>query len=113
MQEAFPYPTDQSERVGGLAASALRKVYRANQPPVLTVGRSERQTLLRSFWRFTVPRAVASVAQLALQRGDVLLVAALRPRPAPGAAGGARGRPAGAGRRLVAGGPGLARLRSQ
>lgn len=31
-----------------------------------------------SFWRFTAPRAVASVAQLALQRLDIVLVAALR-----------------------------------
>ena len=31
----------------------------------------------RDFWRFTGPRALASVAQLALQRVDVLLVAAL------------------------------------
>jgi len=31
----------------------------------------------REFWRFTGPRALASVAQLALQRVDVLLVAAL------------------------------------
>lgn len=30
------------------------------------------------FWRFTTPRAVASVAQLALQRLDIILVAALR-----------------------------------
>lgn len=31
----------------------------------------------RRFWAFTVPRAVASLAQMALQRVDVLLVAAL------------------------------------
>jgi O-antigen/teichoic acid export membrane protein len=31
----------------------------------------------RTFWRFTGPRAVASVAQLALQRVDVLLLASL------------------------------------
>ena len=37
----------------------------------------ERDELRRDFWRFTGPRAVASVAQLALQRVDVLLVAAL------------------------------------
>jgi O-antigen/teichoic acid export membrane protein len=30
------------------------------------------------FWRFTAPRALASVAQLALQRLDIVLVAALR-----------------------------------
>lgn len=32
---------------------------------------------VQGFWRFTAPRAVASVAQLALQRVDILLVAAL------------------------------------
>ena len=31
----------------------------------------------QGFWRFTAPRAVASVAQLALQRADVLLLASL------------------------------------
>ncbi len=60
-----------------LAAYALRKVYRAQRPPGGTVRRSERRALRRDFWRFTGPRAVASVAQLALQRVDVLLVAAL------------------------------------
>ncbi|HET6529747.1 MAG TPA: polysaccharide biosynthesis C-terminal domain-containing protein [Actinoplanes sp.] len=39
--------------------------------------RAERRALRRDFWRFTGPRALASVAQLALQRVDVLLVAAL------------------------------------
>jgi O-antigen/teichoic acid export membrane protein len=34
-------------------------------------------TLGRAFWRFTLPRALASVAQLALQRLDVLLIAGL------------------------------------
>ncbi len=36
----------------------------------------------RTFWRFTGPRAVASVAQLALNRFDVLLLAALAGLPA-------------------------------
>lgn len=36
-----------------------------------------RATLPRRFWAFAAPRAVASVLQLALQRVDVLLVAAL------------------------------------
>jgi O-antigen/teichoic acid export membrane protein len=43
----------------------------------VTTHRAERRELRREFWRFTGPRAVASVAQLALQRIDVLLVAAL------------------------------------
>ena len=60
-----------------LAAYALRKVYRAGKPPGATTRRAERRGLRRDFWRFTGPRALASVAQLALQRVDVLLVAAL------------------------------------
>src|SRR6266496_1821887 len=61
-----------------LAAYALRKVYRAGRPPGPDrAGRAERRALRRAFWRFTGPRALASVAQLALQRVDVLLVAAL------------------------------------
>ena len=39
--------------------------------------RAARRRLRRDFWRFAGPRAVATVAQLALQRVDVLLVAAL------------------------------------
>src|SRR5205085_7372675 len=35
----------------------------------------------RRFWGFTAPRAVASLAQMALQRVDVLLVAALAGLP--------------------------------
>jgi O-antigen/teichoic acid export membrane protein len=60
-----------------LAAYALRKIYRASKPPGVTTDRAERRGLRREFWRFTGPRALASVAQLALQRVDVLLVAAL------------------------------------
>ena len=60
-----------------LAAYALRKVYRAGKPPGVGTRRAERRALRRDFWRFTGPRALASVAQLALQRVDVLLVAAL------------------------------------
>ncbi len=41
------------------------------------VKRSHRASMSRAFWRFTGPRSIASVAQLALQRVDVLLVAAL------------------------------------
>lgn len=60
-----------------LAAYALRKLYRAGKPPGVTTRRLERRGMRRDFWRFTGPRALASVAQLALQRVDVLLVAAL------------------------------------
>lgn len=37
-----------------------------------------RPAVSREFWRFTAPRAVAAVAQLLLQRLDIVLVAALR-----------------------------------
>ena len=60
-----------------LAAIALRKTYLAGKPHGTRVRRGERRRLRRDFWRFTGPRALASVAQLALQRVDVLLVAAL------------------------------------
>jgi O-antigen/teichoic acid export membrane protein len=60
-----------------LSAYAIRRLYRASKPPGVTTRRVERRELRRDFWRFTGPRALASVAQLALQRVDVLLVAAL------------------------------------
>ncbi len=60
-----------------LAAYALRKLHRAGKPTGVTTDRAERRGMRRDFWRFTGPRALASVVQLALQRVDVLLVAAL------------------------------------
>jgi O-antigen/teichoic acid export membrane protein len=60
-----------------LAAYTLRKIYRAGKPAGATTDPAERRALRGDFWRFTGPRALASVAQLALQRVDVLLVAAL------------------------------------
>ena len=63
--------------VAVLAGYALHRTYLRANPPGVRTRRLERQDLRRDFWRFTGPRAVASVAQLALQRVDVLLVAAL------------------------------------
>ncbi|HEU4349190.1 MAG TPA: oligosaccharide flippase family protein [Actinoplanes sp.] len=60
-----------------LAGFALRRTYRLGRPDRARSRRSERRALRRDFWRFTGPRAFASVAQIALQRLDVLLVAAL------------------------------------
>lgn len=60
-----------------LAALSLRRIYRAHKPSGPRTRRIDRQQIRRDFWRFTGPRALASVAQLALQRVDVLLVAAL------------------------------------
>ncbi|BCJ44419.1 hypothetical protein GCM10010168_12330 [Actinoplanes ianthinogenes] len=60
-----------------LAGLAARRLYRAGRPTGATSRQVERRALRREFWLFTGPRAVAAVAQLALQRVDVLLVAAL------------------------------------
>ncbi len=60
-----------------LSGFALRRIYRAGKEGTRPSRVVERTGLRRDFWRFTGPRAVASVAQLALQRVDVLLVAAL------------------------------------
>ena len=70
-----------------LAGFALRRIYSAGRPSTGRPSdgrldeprpdRALRRRVRRDFWRFTGPRAVASVAQLALQRVDVLLVAAL------------------------------------
>jgi O-antigen/teichoic acid export membrane protein len=59
-----------------LAGFAARRAYRRGLVSA-EVSRGERRRLRRDFWIFTAPRAVAAVAQLALQRVDVLLVAAL------------------------------------
>ncbi|WP_229072088.1 lipopolysaccharide biosynthesis protein [Actinoplanes sp. DH11] len=60
-----------------LAGWAARSAYLSHRPPGVTTRPEERRRLRREFWRFTGPRALAAVAQLALQRVDVLLVAAL------------------------------------
>jgi O-antigen/teichoic acid export membrane protein len=59
--------------VSVLAVVAVRRIY----VPSPRASSAERRLFRREFWRFTGPRALASVAQLALQRVDVLLVAAL------------------------------------
>lgn len=60
-----------------LAGFAARRAYTRGLDRAGTATRAERHRLRRDFWVFTAPRAVAAVAQLALQRVDVLLVAAL------------------------------------
>ncbi|BCY05680.1 lipopolysaccharide biosynthesis protein [Actinoplanes sp. L3-i22] len=59
------------------SAYAARRLYLAGRPRSAASERAERRRLRRDFWLFTGPRALAAVAQLALQRVDVLLVAAL------------------------------------
>lgn len=58
--------------IGGTAAPAAPA---AGSATALALGRP---AVAREFWRFTAPRAVAAVAQLLLQRLDIVLVAALR-----------------------------------
>ncbi|MEV0715085.1 polysaccharide biosynthesis C-terminal domain-containing protein [Asanoa sp. NPDC050611] len=62
-----------------LAAYALHRAHTQTMADIVPtrVKRSHRASMRKAFWRFTGPRSVASVAQLALQRVDVLLVAAL------------------------------------
>lgn len=73
-----------------LAADQLRRVHAATTTPGADAGGADRaavqpvprrrgavRRLRHDFWRFAGPRAVATVAHLALQRIDVLLVAAL------------------------------------
>jgi O-antigen/teichoic acid export membrane protein len=56
-----------------LAGYALRQLLPRPEESAAT----EEPVSPQGFWRFTAPRAVASVAQLALQRVDILLVASL------------------------------------
>jgi O-antigen/teichoic acid export membrane protein len=58
-----------------LAGYALRGAYLSG--PAQRAGHRAMTALRARFWRFTGPRALASVAQQALQRVDVLLVASL------------------------------------
>ncbi|WP_378066751.1 lipopolysaccharide biosynthesis protein [Actinoplanes subglobosus] len=60
-----------------LAGFAARRAYTSGLDREKRGTGTERRRLRRDFWIFTAPRAVAAVAQLALQRVDVLLVAAL------------------------------------
>ncbi|GIF76239.1 lipopolysaccharide biosynthesis protein [Asanoa siamensis] len=62
-----------------LAGYALHRAHTRTMADIVPtrVKRSHRASMRRAFWRFTGPRSIASVAQLALQRVDVLLVAAL------------------------------------
>jgi O-antigen/teichoic acid export membrane protein len=68
-----------------LAAYQMRLVHVAALPPGAAPRPRRRRAarrLRRDFWRFAGPRALAAVAQLGLQRVDVLLVAALAGLPA-------------------------------
>ncbi len=56
-----------------LAVLGLHRLYKRSSGKPASAS-----TEVGAFWRFTAPRAVASVAQLALQRLDIVLVAAMR-----------------------------------
>lgn len=61
--------------VGAASVVAMRRLLRG----VPRVGIADPpRAVAREFWTFTAPRAFASVAQIALQRLDIVLVAALR-----------------------------------
>jgi O-antigen/teichoic acid export membrane protein len=62
---------------------ALRMAIHANPPVDPEPAEHSLPPIRKEFWSFTLPRAVASVAQIVLQRLDIVLVAALRgPRDA-------------------------------
>lgn len=66
-----------------LALLRLRRRRRATgevyaPPPGDVRSRGDARSIRRAFWTFTWPRAVARVCQVALQRSDILMVAALR-----------------------------------
>lgn len=56
----------------------LRRLLRQSGPAGHPPERAEPHFSGRAFWRFTAPRAVTSIVQLALQRLDILLLVALR-----------------------------------
>jgi O-antigen/teichoic acid export membrane protein len=59
-----------------MAALAVRRMTRRTLGPLAPTARS--RTFSREFWKFTAPRALASLTQLLLQRLDIVLVAILR-----------------------------------
>ncbi len=60
--------------LGILAWLAFRRICRRQPVPA---GETPPPPTLATFWRFTAPRAVSSVAQVAMQRLDIILVGAL------------------------------------
>jgi len=60
-----------------LAAGALRRVVGARRPASEAAPGGGPAAGVRVFWTFTAPRAVARIAQVAVQRLDIVLVAAL------------------------------------
>lgn len=61
-----------------LAASMLRTALRTWLAPAHSDTPVDVRAVAREFWSFTMPRAVAGVAQIVLQRLDIVLVASMR-----------------------------------
>ena len=72
-----PYAVACCWAVFALVRQTRRATTRASQQPGQTPP-GPRSALAREFWRFTGPRAIASLSQVALKRLDIVLVAALR-----------------------------------
>jgi O-antigen/teichoic acid export membrane protein len=65
----------------GLIAAIVwnRRIYRQHTPdPAVSVPGRPVEEIRSEFWRYTTPRAAARIFQVALQRADIVLVAALR-----------------------------------
>jgi O-antigen/teichoic acid export membrane protein len=60
------------------AGRTVRQTGTASESPIPPQTPEPRRTLSADFWSFTRPRAVATLAQAALKRLDIVLVAALR-----------------------------------
>lgn len=81
---ALPYAAGLAVTVGWLAVLLRQRdgsgAAHSSVPPGASepTGRAELAEVRRGFWRFTGPRALGTVAQMALKRFDIVLVAALR-----------------------------------
>ncbi len=72
---AAPRPARATGREPGPPASPARPRARGN---AVSVGAGVGSATSRGFWRFTGPRAVANLAQITIQRIDIVLVAIMR-----------------------------------
>ena len=65
--------------IAAVAAAVLYRRFRARRPDLTdAVATVSYKSLRRDFWSFTWPRAITRLAQMAIQRVDIVLVAALR-----------------------------------
>jgi O-antigen/teichoic acid export membrane protein len=61
-----------------IAAVLLRNLLARKVPATPRERRPATRLIAREFWAFSLPRAVAGVAQIAIQRLDIVLIAAMR-----------------------------------